>query len=135
MSKSYLPINIEKKDVIINKKKDKFNVGLNVLPFVLFMLYFFFARVLLDRLRDEINNPTLPGYVVNFLNTGSNAFFLVYGLGFIAFLIFFWDFKADKHFNLIGLIVAFSFILSYAFGFTSILTYLIGVVMLFVSLI
>ncbi|HIQ50335.1 MAG TPA: hypothetical protein EYH54_00010 [Nautiliaceae bacterium] len=127
----YIKINFKKKE----EKEDSKNYGFFIVPILISLLLFLITPLIKEAIINEISNPTLPSYVINFLNDSSIINLISYGLPILFLFFYYFDYRSEKEVNLLGLLSGITLIMLSIFGVTSLLTLFVGYFLLIVSLI
>lgn len=127
----YIKINFKKKE----EKEDSKNYGFFIVPILISLLLFLITPLIKEAIMNEISNPTLPPYVINFLNDSSIINLISYGLPILFLFFYYFDYRSEKEVNLLGLLSGITLIMLSIFGVTSLLTLFVGYFLLIVSLI
>jgi hypothetical protein len=116
-----------KKKSLYHRPK-KYNFGFRAIPLLALMSLMILSFFVEQRINYEIQNPTMSTYIINVLK--NYPYFFVYVLPLLALFIFVYDYQQEGAVNVMGFLAGLFLILSFATGFTSFLSYLVGIILL-----
>jgi len=125
---SYLKLNY-------HKKESNNNIGKRFSVKILALFLFLLSPLLQKKIEKEISNPTLPPFVINFLNDPIIMFLFTYGLSLLLLFLLDLDVREENKVNILGIVSGFTLIILSLFDYFSVVSMVVGYFLLFVSII